>query len=174
MTESILEQWQRLDGIDFQTFVSTAVFSAHSINAEGYLLNVSQGWADRLKYSRADMIGRKSVEFLDETSRHYAETITLPEFMRTGRLRNIRYTFIDSHGRPVPVIMDANAILSNGRFVRSFAVFRDNGIADAIEDIQSALIDSVDDLEALKARLDEEGRAVLKAITDRLGKAINR
>lgn len=56
----------------------------HSIDQEGRIVQVSDRWLGVLRYSRDEIIGRKSVEVLTEDSRRYAETVALPEFWRTG------------------------------------------------------------------------------------------
>ncbi|MEO1688278.1 MAG: PAS domain S-box protein, partial [Pseudomonadota bacterium] len=55
----------------FDTVYADAPILMHSIDAEGRLINVSRYWAGLLGYTREEMIGRRSSEFLTEESRRY-------------------------------------------------------------------------------------------------------
>ena len=117
---------------------------AHSIDADGILLNVTQTWADRLKYKPRDLIGRKSVDFLTPQSRLLAETKYLPEFFESGSLSSVRYDFVDGDGDVVPVIMHAQAEGKDGKFDRSIAFMFDNGVMQRARELAGILSDLLD------------------------------
>ncbi|MFZ2269885.1 MAG: diguanylate cyclase [Azonexus sp.] len=98
----------------------------HSIDAAGNLVAVSQKWLDVLGYSRPQVIGRKSTEFLTEGSRRYAEETVLPAFFRTGECRDVPYQFVASDGRILDVLLSANGERdAQGEIVRSISVMQD-------------------------------------------------
>ncbi|WP_267967881.1 PAS domain-containing protein [Myxococcus stipitatus] len=57
----------------------------HSIDPEGRLVSVSDTWLQTLGYSREEVIGRNSVDFLTPGSARFAREVVLPEFFRTGQ-----------------------------------------------------------------------------------------
>lgn len=98
----------------------------HSIDASGVIVDVSQRWLEILGYSRSEVIGRKSVEFLTEESKAYAIENVLPEFFRTGRCVDIPYQFIAKDGRIVDVLLSATCERdAAGQVLRSMAVMQD-------------------------------------------------
>lgn len=99
---------------------------AHSIGADGRLLDVSEEWLRVLGYSREEVLGRRSVEFLSEASAEYARATVLPEFFRTGVCRQIPYDFVKRDGSLLPVLLSGVAIHDEaGEFQRSVAVLTD-------------------------------------------------
>ena len=57
----------------------------HSIDVNGFLVSVSNTWLAKLGYSREEVLGRRSVDFMTAESRHRAINTVLPAFFRTGR-----------------------------------------------------------------------------------------
>ena len=109
----------------------------HSIDQEGRIVQVSDRWVEALRYPRDEIIGRKSVEFLTEDSRRYAETVTLPEFWRTGEARDVSYQFVRKDGEIADVLLSAVAEPDRaGLPARSLAVLTeviDKRIAEALQ-----------------------------------------
>ena len=98
----------------------------HSIDAEGRLLSVSDYWLKKMGYSRDEVLGRRSVEFLTPDSRALAETSFLPEFFRTGHVLNVPYELITKGGEIINVLLTASAERDrNGDILRSLAVMTD-------------------------------------------------
>ena len=81
----------------------------HSIDRNGRIVAVSDHWLEVLGYQRDEVIGRKSVEFVTEESKRYAETVTLPEFWKTLRARDISYQFVRKNGEIIDVLLSAIA-----------------------------------------------------------------
>jgi len=107
----------------------------HSIDADGRLVDVSDHWVEVLGFERDEVVGRKSTEFLTEESAHYAETVTLPQFMKSGAARNISYQFVKKNGEIIDILLSAIAETdSEGRFLRSLAVLVDVTEQRRIED----------------------------------------
>jgi PAS domain S-box-containing protein len=98
----------------------------HSIDAEGYLIDVSNAWLEHLGYERAEVIGRRSSEFLTPASRDKARDEVLPAFFRVGRCDNIEYQFVRKDGRVVDMLLSATLERhADGRPLRSLAVLQD-------------------------------------------------
>jgi PAS domain S-box-containing protein len=79
----------------------------HSIDEAGRINEVSNFWLSHLGYEREEVIGRRSVEFLDEESRERAESSSLPELWETGLNTNIPYRFIRKDGEYVDVLLSS-------------------------------------------------------------------
>ena len=106
-------------------FIDTPA-ALHTIDREGRLIEVSDDWLELLGYERKEVIGRRSVEFLTEESRRYAETTTLPDFWKTGRARNISYQFRRKNGEIVDALLNAVAIHNEeGQFTTSIVSLTD-------------------------------------------------
>jgi PAS domain S-box-containing protein len=74
----------------------------HSINREGRLVDVSELWLRKLGYTREEVLGRPSTDFLTEESARYAREVVLPEFFRTGRCE-VEYQMVRKDGEVFPV-----------------------------------------------------------------------
>ena len=98
----------------------------HSIDSSGRLISVSDFWLDKLGYSRDEVIGRKSTDFLTEESKRFAVEVVLPSFMRTGQCKEVEYQFVRKTGDVVDVLMSAIAEHApDGSIERSLAVMTD-------------------------------------------------
>ena len=98
----------------------------HSIDNNGRLLSVSDCWLEKIGYKREEVIGRKSVEFLTEESRRYAETVALPKFKKTGYARDIPYKFVTKSGEIVDILLSAIAERDeDGNHIKSLAIITD-------------------------------------------------
>jgi diguanylate cyclase (GGDEF)-like protein/PAS domain S-box-containing protein len=99
---------------------------AHSIDADGRLVEVSDLWLSTLGYRRRDVLGRRSLEFLTPGSRDYAEHVVHPEFLRTGSCRDIEYQMVRADGEAIDVLMSASLGQTNGgEASQSLAVLTD-------------------------------------------------
>jgi two-component system, cell cycle sensor histidine kinase and response regulator CckA len=98
----------------------------HSIDREGRLISVSDYWLAALGYTRDEVIGCGSIEFLTEESRRHAIEDVLPGFMRTGSCTNVEYQFVKKNGEIIDTLLSATAELDEaGQLVRSLAVVID-------------------------------------------------
>lgn len=98
----------------------------HSIDTEGKLISVSDHWLRTLGYTRDEVLGRRSTEFLDEQSAAYARTVVLPDFMKTGVCTDIPYTFVKKNGERISTLLSAIAERDRaGKVIRSLAVIID-------------------------------------------------
>jgi diguanylate cyclase (GGDEF)-like protein/PAS domain S-box-containing protein len=98
----------------------------HSIDPQGRLLHVSDTWLTQLGYTREEVIGRTSAEFLTPASRDYARSVVLPQFMQSGRCDDIQYQMVRKNGSTMDVLL--SAVLERdalGQPVHSLAVIQD-------------------------------------------------
>lgn len=79
----------------------------HSIDPQGRLLHVSDAWLACLGYRREDVIGRVANEFMTEASRRWAREQILPTLFATGRVDNVPYQLVTSHGEIVDVLLSS-------------------------------------------------------------------
>ena len=111
----------------------------HSIDMDGRIVEVSDRWLEVLGYPREEILGRKSVEFLTDQSRRYAETVALPEFWSTGEAHNVSYQFVRKDGEIVDVLLSAVAEPDpSGRPARSLAVLTDVTAKRKVEELHRA------------------------------------
>ncbi len=78
---------------------------SHSIDENGRIVAVSDAWLKKLGYSRNEVIGRLSSDFLTPESRERAVRTVLPEFFKTGRCDNVEYQFVCKDGRTIDVLL---------------------------------------------------------------------
>ena len=146
----------------------------YSIDRNGRILAASDRWLEVFGYERSQVLGRKSLEFLTEESRHYAETVTLPEFFKTGYARDISYQFVKKNGEIMDSLLSANAEFDEkGRFIRSLAVLED---VTERKRAEQELRESHEQSQQLAARQnavrEEERVQIARAIHDRLGQEL--
>ncbi len=98
----------------------------HSIDAEGELVSVSDFWLEKFGYTREEVIGRKSVEFLTEESREFSITEAIPQMKKQGYVRGIPLQFVKKNGEIMDILLSATVELGeNGNYWRSLAVLED-------------------------------------------------
>jgi PAS domain S-box-containing protein len=96
------------------------------VDRNGVLVDVSNHWLKVMGYRRAEVIGRKSTEFLTEASRRYAEEVILPEYFKCGFCTNVPYQFVTKNGQVLDIALSATAERDEtGEVVRSLAVLTD-------------------------------------------------
>ena len=121
MEEALRESEER-----YRSLYNRTPAMLHSIDACERLVTVSDQWLEVLGYGRDEVIGHKSVEFLTEESRRHAETVTLPEFWKTGYARDISYQFVKKSGEVADVLLSAVVERDGaGNVVRTLAVLND-------------------------------------------------
>jgi PAS domain S-box-containing protein len=121
------ERWRKSEERYRSLYESTPVMM-HSIDGNGRLLSVSNCWLEVLGYERAEVIGRKSVEFLSPESQKYALEVVLPEYFKAGFCKDIQYQFAKKNGEILDVLLSAIAEKdAQGNIVRSLAVLTQVG-----------------------------------------------
>lgn len=137
----------------------------HSIDREGRIIAVSHRWLEAFGYTRDQVIGRKSSEFLTEKSKRFADQVALPEFFRTGHCRDIPYEWVRGDGEVVNVLLSATSIRDeSGRFLCSRAVLVD---VTQFERSQARLLKTQQELELAQA-INKTGSWSFDLVRDRI------
>lgn len=98
----------------------------HSIDAHGQIIEVSDLWLEKLGYTRNQVIGRPSTDFLTSSSAQYARDVVLPAFFKTGVCKDVAYQFVRSNGEILDILLTASSERDgNGNIIRSLAVLND-------------------------------------------------
>ena len=106
----------------------------HSIDAQGHLLTVSDTWLAKMGYTRSEVIGRNSADFLTPASHAYARHVVLPRYLRDGRCENIEYQMVRKDGSLIDVLLSATMERDEqGRPLRSLAILEDVTEKHAVE-----------------------------------------
>lgn len=106
----------------------------HSVDSHGILLTVSDTWLAKMGYTREEVIGRSSADFLAPSSYEYARTVVLPRYLLTGRCDNVEYQMVRKDGSLIDVRL--SAIMErdpDGHPVRSLAILEDVTEKHAVE-----------------------------------------
>ncbi len=79
----------------------------HSIDSAGRLVSVSRYWLDKMGYRREEVLGRKSIDFLDEESRRRALDEVQPRLVREGSVTDVEYRFVKKDGETFDTLLSA-------------------------------------------------------------------
>ena len=113
-------------GDDPSNFLKTLPVMAHSIDKAWVIQDVSHIWLAKMGYEKDEVIGRKSIEFLTEKSRNYAQKVVLPIFFEKGTIENVAYQFVTKDKHIIDVLMSAVSLRDRkGDFLRSIAIMTD-------------------------------------------------
>ena len=93
--------------VEFERWTAVTPAMLHSINEKGLLVSVSDTWLAKLGYTRDEVLGRPSSEFLTAESREHAVRNVLPEFFRLGRCENVQYQMVCKDGSVIDVLLSA-------------------------------------------------------------------
>ena len=72
----------------YRSLFEKAPVMVHAIDGDGRLLMVSNYWLEKMGFSRKEVIGRKSVEFLTEESRQQVTKVYLKQFFKDEYMKN--------------------------------------------------------------------------------------
>jgi diguanylate cyclase (GGDEF)-like protein/PAS domain S-box-containing protein len=98
----------------------------HSIDMQGRLLTVSDTWLSKLGYTRDEVLGQLSSDYLTPASRAYARDTVMPAFFAQGRCDDIAYQMLTKSGEVIDVLL--SGILErgpDGQPLRSMAAIED-------------------------------------------------
>ncbi len=110
----------------FKLLYNNSPAMMHSIDDTGRLIRVSDYWLQKMEYSREEVLGRKSTDFLTEESKRKAYEIYLPEFFKNGTLNNAEYHFVTKSGKILITLMSATSERDDaGKITKSMAVITD-------------------------------------------------
>jgi PAS domain S-box-containing protein len=106
----------------FRSLFDNIPVMMHAINSNGEIIAVSDYWLEKLGYARDEVLGRKSVEFVTETSRRYAT----PRMQREDPAKNTEYEFVKKNGEVIYVLLSSfTKLTTEGEIDHSQAVLVD-------------------------------------------------
>jgi PAS domain S-box-containing protein len=79
----------------------------HSVDPQGRLIAVSDLWLTKLGYTREEVIGRRSTDFLTAASQQRALGEVFPRFYAEGRVENVEYQMVCKDGSIIDVLLSA-------------------------------------------------------------------
>ncbi|WP_417478399.1 PAS domain-containing protein [Maricaulis sp.] len=121
LNDTLLEERERFEA----TYRATPAMM-HTIDASGTIREVSDYWLFHLGYSRDEVIGHKSTEFLDAESVQRAVESSLPELFQSGRNTDIPYRFVRKDGTKLDVLLSSFLERDqSGNPLHSYAVITD-------------------------------------------------
>lgn len=97
-----------------------------SIDPDGYLMNVSDLWLEKHGYTRDEVIGRHSADFMTPASAQYSKNVVIPQAMKQGSCQNVIYQKVKKSGEVFDVSLSSLIDYDkNGNPVRGIAVLTD-------------------------------------------------
>lgn len=121
-----IEEALRKSEDEFRRLYQMTPAMLHSIDGQGRLVSVSDYWLDKMGYTREEVLGKRSTDFLTKESKRYAEKEVLPIFFKSGTCINVPYRLVKKNGEIIDVLLSATSEKDeNGLVVRSLAVMQD-------------------------------------------------
>jgi PAS domain S-box-containing protein len=102
MTSALRESENRVRKL----YESTPVM-LQSIDPEGRLISVSDYWLEKHGYTREEVIGRMSTDFMTHETAVYARDVIIPQSMRDGYCKNIPYQKVTKSGEVFDVLISS-------------------------------------------------------------------
>lgn len=103
----------------YRNIYNRAPVMMHSINRHLEIISVSDYWLENMGYERNEVIGKSSIDFMEESSLNAVTTDFRSLFSR-GELRNAEYKYVKKSGEVMDVLLSAVAEYDeNGNFERS-------------------------------------------------------
>lgn len=81
----------------------------YSVDREDRITSVSNQWLETMGFQRDEVLGRHALDFFDPESRRLAVEVTLPEFYKTGQMKNIAFRLATKKGEIKEILLSAIA-----------------------------------------------------------------
>lgn len=131
-----------------------------SIDREERLINVNEYWLKVMGYTRAEVLGRYSTDFCNESSRQLIRNLYLPAFFQQGQVQDAEVQLIKKSGEPMDVLFSAVAERSqSGEILYVLVVIHD---MTAHKRIEAALLASQHQLRQLNEQLTDDNRILTR------------
>lgn len=98
----------------------------HCIGPDGKIVMVSNRWLQHFGYTREEVLGRRSTEFLTPECRARALEVELPRFFKEGRIEDVPYQFVRKNGEVFDVLLSGTVEWDQeGKVARCMGILRD-------------------------------------------------
>ena len=127
ITERVqLEEQLKESELRYRSLFENAPVMVHLLDSKGRLLMVSDTWLEKLGYSRNEVIGRHSDEFVTGESRHRLDNTYWQQAFKGEHVKNVPFTMVQKNGETFDVLLSATSEKdSGGNVLTSFAVLID-------------------------------------------------
>jgi len=109
----------------FRNNFNHAPVMMHSVDEMGIIRDVNSKWLEELGYERGEAVGKRHDFLMTPQSVELARSKMLPEFWKSGKLRNVPYQFLRKDGGIIDVMLDCNATVDDAGRRICLAVVRD-------------------------------------------------
>lgn len=111
--------------IRYKNFFELTPVMMHAVNLQGEIVQVSDYWLEKMGYSREEVLGRKSAEFVHPDQRSLAR-VRVRDLLNKGKADNLPYQFVTKGGKVLDVILSARVERDQkGNAIRCLATVRD-------------------------------------------------
>lgn len=115
-----------------------------SIDPEGRLISVSDYWLEKHGYTREEVIGRMSTDFMTHETAIYARDVIIPQAMRDGYCKDIPYQKVTKSGEIFDVLLSSVVEHdAEGKPLFGMAVLIDVTEENAAKRASDALLDTI-------------------------------
>ena len=119
------ELFQKRDAASSKQFYEALPLPYHSLNGNGYVLEVNQTWLDTLGYLRKSVIGQHFTDFLYGKWKQFFID-NFPDFKAAGSVHGVELVMIKQNGSQVFTIFNGTVErYANGDFNRTHCIFND-------------------------------------------------
>lgn len=99
---------------------------AHMLDAGGLIHDVNPFWLSRTGYTREEVIGKRSYEFMEPASRAYLLEVHIPKLRETSVLDNVEIQWTTKSGEVMDSLVYTRVVRDDqGRMIHGFTVIRD-------------------------------------------------
>lgn len=115
-----------------------------TIDPQGRLISVSDYWLEKHGYTRDEVIGRHTTDFMEPESAQYARDVVIPFVLQSGRCENIAYKKVKKSGEVFDVLLSSFVERdSAGNPLRAMAVLVDVTAENAAKRATSELLNVI-------------------------------
>jgi PAS domain S-box-containing protein len=98
----------------------------HSLDRKGRIISVTDYWLEQMGYTRNDVIGHESTEFMTAASRRRVGAANAPALLADAALKDVPYEFLRRDGAVLEVLVSSVAERNTeGQVVRFLMVMQD-------------------------------------------------
>ncbi|MCB2154778.1 EAL domain-containing protein [bacterium] len=104
------EEERRRNEARFREIYEKSPVMMHSVDRDGTVLDVNEKWLEETGYTREEIIGKKLETVMTPESANRRDSQIMPEYMRTGSVREVPYQYVRKDGRLIDVLVNSNRL----------------------------------------------------------------